>query len=185
MAHKPSGGKYSGRVPFFDVGAPKSCKSGAPRKILWFLSRRNVESMTNRLSAIAKLPFTIVSGAEAPHVLEEIDVRNPFAGALRIITEVPLSLDNMCRNGRLHVVFGLIIRISAPVVRSAVPENAFGGCPTTARTVGWADWSDSSYAISTRLSFLTIRDLTGLPPSQRKLLHPSFQRVGRPSRCRA
>jgi hypothetical protein len=24
MAHKPSGGKYSGRVPFFDVGAPKT-----------------------------------------------------------------------------------------------------------------------------------------------------------------
>src|SRR5215470_16444183 len=24
MAHKPSGGKYSGRVPFFDIGAPKT-----------------------------------------------------------------------------------------------------------------------------------------------------------------
>jgi len=52
-----------------------------------------VESMTNRLSAIVQLPFTLVSGAEALHVLEEIDVRNPFAGALRIITEVILSLD--------------------------------------------------------------------------------------------
>jgi hypothetical protein len=71
----------------------ESCKSGAPRKASLLRSRRNVESMTNRVSAIAKLP--LVSGVEALHVLEEIDVRYPFVGALRIVTEVNLSLDKM------------------------------------------------------------------------------------------
>ena len=51
-----------------------------------------MESMTNRLSAIAQLPFTIVSGVETLDVLEEIDVPNPFAGALRIVTEVTILL---------------------------------------------------------------------------------------------
>lgn len=41
------------------------------------------------------LPFTIVSGVETLHVLEEIDIPNPFAGALRIITEVTTSLDEV------------------------------------------------------------------------------------------
>ena len=31
----------------------------------------------------------------------------------------------------------------------------------------------------------SLADLTGLYPSQRRLLHPSFQRVGHPSRCQA
>src|ERR1700730_6596414 len=41
------------------------------------------------------LPFTIVSGVEALHVLEEIDLPDLFAGALRIITEVIVTLDEM------------------------------------------------------------------------------------------
>jgi hypothetical protein len=39
--------------------------------------------------------YTIVSGVEALRVLEEIDVPNPFAGALRIITEVIVALDEV------------------------------------------------------------------------------------------
>jgi hypothetical protein len=41
------------------------------------------------------LPFTIVSGVKALHVLEKIDIPNLFAGALRIITEVTIALDEM------------------------------------------------------------------------------------------
>ncbi len=72
----------------------------------------------------------MVSGVEALHVLEVIDVRYPFVGALRIIIEVDLSLDKMYRNGRLHFVFGLITRNNGPVVRSMVPEGALRACST-------------------------------------------------------
>lgn len=41
------------------------------------------------------LPFTVVSGVEAFHVLEEIDLPNLFAGALRVITEVTIALDEV------------------------------------------------------------------------------------------
>src|ERR1700730_16373729 len=41
------------------------------------------------------LPFTIVSGVQILHVLEEIDLPNLFAGALRIITEVTITLDEV------------------------------------------------------------------------------------------
>ena len=49
----------TGKCRQFNESRPlESCKSGAPRKLLRLVSRRNVESMTNRLSAIAQLPFT-------------------------------------------------------------------------------------------------------------------------------
>jgi hypothetical protein len=64
---------------------------------LRIVSRRNVESMMNRLSAIAQPPFTKVSEADALHALEEIDLPNPFASAFRIVTEVTVSLDKTCR----------------------------------------------------------------------------------------
>jgi len=41
------------------------------------------------------LPFTIVSGVQILHVLEEIDLPNLFARALRIITEVTIALDEV------------------------------------------------------------------------------------------
>ena len=41
------------------------------------------------------LPVTIVSGLEALHVLEEIDLPNFLAGTLRVITKVSIALDEV------------------------------------------------------------------------------------------
>ena len=41
------------------------------------------------------LPFTIVSGVQVLHVVEEIDLPNLFAGALWVIAEITIALDEV------------------------------------------------------------------------------------------